>query len=259
MTQKAMEEKFGCKILIRGRGSQKDGGVGMGTEDDLDDLHVCVEGDASSVQQAYDELARIMSSPEEAQRLKAEQLASLAAMSNAGGGGAMTVFGGGGGGGGGGGHYGPGTGGGGGGGGGMIRPGLGFGGDDDNEASEVIQVPNNMVGSLIGKGGETIQGIQRSCGCHMQIARENECAPGAETRPVTLKGQLDAIARAKAEINRILEERQQQNQSRGGGGGGGGSYGGGGNEHTISVKVRRVVVVVVQGVRVERERERKLG
>eukprot|EP00613_Pedinella_sp_CCMP2098_P056642 CAMPEP_0171864168 /NCGR_PEP_ID=MMETSP0992-20121227/28697_1 /TAXON_ID=483369 /ORGANISM="non described non described, Strain CCMP2098" /LENGTH=230 /DNA_ID=CAMNT_0012486689 /DNA_START=37 /DNA_END=726 /DNA_ORIENTATION=+ len=85
MTQKAMEEKFGCKIVIRGRGSQKDGGFGMGTEDDMDDLHVCVEGDAASVENAYNELARIMSSPEEAQRLKTEQLASLAAMNGGGG------------------------------------------------------------------------------------------------------------------------------------------------------------------------------
>jgi hypothetical protein len=217
MTQKAMEERFGCKILIRGRGSQKDGGVGMGTEDDLDDLHVCVEGDLASVDAAHDELARIMSSPDEAQRLKTEQLASLAAMNGAGGGGgALTLMGCGSG------HYGPGSGGG------MSRPGLGFG--QDGDVTEVIQVPNGMVGSLIGKGGETIQAMQRNSGCHVQIARDPDGPPGCDTRSVTLKGSSDAIVRAKAEIARVLDERTtprgQQQQ---------GSFQ---DAHTIKVKVR---------------------
>jgi len=49
MTQKDMEQRFGCKILIRGRGSQRDGSSGMDGEDD--ELHAFVEGSAESVTQ----------------------------------------------------------------------------------------------------------------------------------------------------------------------------------------------------------------
>jgi hypothetical protein len=49
MTQKDMEQRFGCKILIRGRGSQRDGSSGMDGEDE--ELHAFVEGSAESVTQ----------------------------------------------------------------------------------------------------------------------------------------------------------------------------------------------------------------
>lgn len=49
MTQKDMEQRFGCKILIRGRGSQRDGSSGMEGEDE--ELHAFVEGSAESVAQ----------------------------------------------------------------------------------------------------------------------------------------------------------------------------------------------------------------
>lgn len=47
MTQKAMEKDTGCKILIRGRGSVKEGARGRGVNEDEDDeLHVFVTGDS---------------------------------------------------------------------------------------------------------------------------------------------------------------------------------------------------------------------
>jgi len=49
MTQKDMEQRFGCKILIRGRGSQRDGSSGMDGEDE--ELHAFIEGSAESVTQ----------------------------------------------------------------------------------------------------------------------------------------------------------------------------------------------------------------
>ena len=42
-------------------------------------------------------------------------------------------------------------------------PGLGFG----NNTVE-LKIPNNMVGLLIGKSGETIRNIQQSSGAHVQ-------------------------------------------------------------------------------------------
>lgn len=123
--------------------------------------------------------------------------------------------------GGGGGHYGPGMGGGGG------------GGGNPDELEEVVEVPNTMVGMLIGRGGENIQSIQRNSGCHVQVTRENEMQPGANQRRVLLRGTPQALASAKQEIARVTEDR-----GRGPGGGGGGShYGPGREEGGISVKL----------------------
>lgn len=143
----------------------RSGSIGS-SEDDMDELHVCIEGGGDDVAAAVQYLELIMSSPEEAQKLKQEQLGTLAIMSGSGAGSAGGA----------GGHYGPGAAGGGGGhygpgaGGGAMgagaRPGLGFGGD---EQTETIEVPNLMVGSLIGRGGENIQTIQRNSGCHVQV------------------------------------------------------------------------------------------
>lgn len=57
--QKRLEEQTGCKILIRGRGSQKEGqGVGRG---DFDDLHVLVAGTSEEqVGRAVAEIEKII-------------------------------------------------------------------------------------------------------------------------------------------------------------------------------------------------------
>ena len=57
--QKRLEEKTGCKILIRGRGSQKEGQAPQ--SDDFDDLHVQVAGDSEQqVGRAVQEIERII-------------------------------------------------------------------------------------------------------------------------------------------------------------------------------------------------------
>ena len=56
-----------------------------------------------------------------------------------------------------------------------ARIGLGMGGmggrpgGGDDEQEEVVEVPNAMVGMLIGRGGENIQSIQRNSSCHVQV------------------------------------------------------------------------------------------
>ena len=251
MTQKDMEQRFSCKILIRGRGSQRDGMPSYGGEGDDEDLHVLVEGEGPNVEQAAAELGRIMSSPEEAHRLKADQLQQLSMMNSGGGGGQMVTtghYGGGGdgggdGGGGGGAYYGPGISGGMMGGG-QRGAGLGFGGGGgDEELTEIVQVPSQHVGSIIGRGGETIQLIQRNSGCHVQVAKESDVAPGSATRPVTIRGSPQAVAAAKAEIDKVLAEKAQQFQQRSMGGGMG-IGGGGGASVTIKVPNAQVGLVI---------------
>ena len=135
-----LQDTTGAKIVIRGRGSQKDGG-----DDGGENLHVLIEGADDAVREASQKVDDILFNPEHAQSLKQQQLARLEGMKASGDG-----FGGGGGGGGGGGAHGPGPGAGGGGGG----AGLGAG-----DTTFEIEVPNSLVGSSSGAAART----SRSC------------------------------------------------------------------------------------------------
>lgn len=126
-TMRAMSDKTGCKILVKGRGSQKDG---ADTEDD--DLHVALEGSEDAVEKAVREVEDILFNPERAQQLKQEQLGGGQSSS------ALTKTN----------IYGPGP-----------------------TEEETMTVPNNVVGLIIGRGGEQIQRIQQQSGGHMQIQK----------------------------------------------------------------------------------------
>lgn len=72
--QKQLEEKTGCKILVRGKGSQNQ----TGDFEDEEDLHVLVLGDGEAqVAKACSEIERIIFSDDDALgRIKQEQLGS---------------------------------------------------------------------------------------------------------------------------------------------------------------------------------------
>lgn len=99
---------------------------------------------------------------------------------------------------------------------GMWGPGMGpahllAGGE---EQSVVIKVPNNMVGLIIGKGGETIKSLQTRSGARIQVQRDVDTPPGATEREVTLIGTPAQIQTVQFEINAII----QAEQARQGGG-----------------------------------------
>ena len=147
-TQKQLQESTGAKIIIRGRGAQKDGGQSnTGHADDADELHVSLEGPEEAVNKAYNEISQILFNPEQANKLKSEQQQmqmKLGLGSSIGGG-----------------AYGSGDG----------------GGDGSNTQIE-LRIPNNMVGLVIGKGGENILRIQLQLSVIVTIAKENEMQPG---------------------------------------------------------------------------------
>ncbi|XP_024539994.1 far upstream element-binding protein 1 isoform X2 [Selaginella moellendorffii] len=51
-----------------------------------------------------------------------------------------------------------------------------------------VRVPNNKVGLIIGKGGETIRNLQQTSGARIQVQHDRETEPGATERIVTLVG-----------------------------------------------------------------------
>ena len=99
------------------------------------------------------------------------------------------------------------------------RAGLGLGGYSDRDGggdSKDIHVPSNVVGLIIGKGGESIRDLQERTGARVQVAKEN--LPGTNDRVVTVSGSEQQIREASAAIDNIVNDRRDGD--RGGGGGG---------------------------------------
>lgn len=176
-TQKELESRTGAKILIRGRGSQKDGFYAgpTGNPDDDDEQHVSIEGTEEAVAKAMAEVEDVLFNPEKAQQIKNEQLRALndeksALQKYTGGVGSVST-------------------------------------GEDGEARLELQVPNHLVGYLIGKSGENIQKLQRETGVHCQIAKESEMRPGDTMRSVILTGTDGGVREAKRMVDDLVSEK----------------------------------------------------
>eukprot|EP00980_Cylindrotheca_fusiformis_P016700 scaffold5024_cov136-Cylindrotheca_fusiformis.AAC.29 len=84
---------------------------------------------------------------------------------------------------------------------------------------EEIQVPNGIVGFLIGRGGETISSMQARSGCKVQIQKEHELQPGQTNRTITLQ----ATSQESIDQCREMIESMVQDRIRAAGGSGSGS------------------------------------
>ncbi|KAG8046319.1 hypothetical protein GUJ93_ZPchr0008g11728 [Zizania palustris] len=74
------------------------------------------------------------------------------------------------------------------------------------ETSRIIDVPNNKVGVLIGKSGDTIRNLQINSGAKIQITKDAEVDANAPTRSVELVGTLDSIDKAEQLIKNVIAE-----------------------------------------------------
>lgn len=72
--------------------------------------------------------------------------------------------------------------------------------------SRKMEVPNNKVGVLIGKHGETIRFLQINSGAKIQITRDAEADPNSITRPAELIGTLENINKAEKLIKDVIAE-----------------------------------------------------
>jgi far upstream element-binding protein len=174
-TQKQLQDSTGAKILIRGKGASKDGSAGVHPDDD-DELHVAIEGSEDAVERASREVEKILYNPDQAMKLKSEQLRTLAEMNQSDG------------------IYGP-------------------GGSSDSYQIE-LRVPNNMVGLIIGRGGENILRIQTQLSVNVQIAKESEMKPGETLRSIVIKGQEDNVEEAKKRIDEIIAQHNQKHSGQ---------------------------------------------
>ncbi|TMW61151.1 hypothetical protein Poli38472_013614 [Pythium oligandrum] len=218
--QKRMEDESGAKILIRGKGSSKDP---TGDADEEEELHVLITGDSDeSIAKAQSAVENILFNPQQAMRLKQEQLRKVAELngtlvenygrqdSNGG-------------------HYGPGP-------------------SSEGERSTEMKVPRELVGYIIGRGGETIRDLQTKSGAQIQIVREE---PGDHQTPhrfVSISGSEEALESAQQMIQRLIDERMNGGRDFRDGDRGGSRYGGsnpdGSNTLEMLVPNERVGLII---------------
>ncbi|XP_010645879.1 uncharacterized protein LOC100253453 isoform X1 [Vitis vinifera] len=72
--------------------------------------------------------------------------------------------------------------------------------------SRKMEVPNNKVGVLIGKAGDTIRFLQYNSGAKIQITRDADADPYSASRPVELIGSLENINKAEKLIKDVIAE-----------------------------------------------------
>ncbi|XP_047979156.1 far upstream element-binding protein 2 isoform X1 [Salvia hispanica] len=76
----------------------------------------------------------------------------------------------------------------------------------DTILSRKMEVPNDKVGVLIGKAGDTIRSLQDNSGAKIQIVRDADADPRAVSRPLELVGTLESINRAERLIKGVIAE-----------------------------------------------------
>ncbi|PKU60671.1 far upstream element-binding protein 2 isoform X1 [Dendrobium catenatum] len=77
---------------------------------------------------------------------------------------------------------------------------------DLSSSSRKIEVPNNKVGILIGKSGETIRFLQLNSGASIQITKDADVGQLSSTRPVELTGTPENINKAEQLIKNVIAE-----------------------------------------------------
>jgi rRNA processing protein Krr1/Pno1 len=65
-----------------------------------------------------------------------------------------------------------------------------------------MDVSNEYVGRIIGKGGAKIKEIQELCGCRVKIMKEEA---SDDTTPVELEGNCESIGAARQMISELMQ------------------------------------------------------
>ncbi|PKS13071.1 hypothetical protein jhhlp_000412 [Lomentospora prolificans] len=111
----------------------------------------------------------------------------------------------------------------------------GDGGMGSDKIQEIIRVPSDAVGMIIGKRGDTIREIQNVTGCKINVSQSS--GEGETEREIALIGSQDSINRAKRAIDEKIEAVRMKGSGPSGGGRGGGRGGdhGGYGQHSAAL------------------------
>ena len=123
--------------------------------------------------------------------------------------------------------------------------------------SEQVMVPDNMVGLIIGRGGEQITKLQADSGCKIQMAQDSQ---GLPHRLCTLTGTAESIGVARSMIDGIIaNEGNRGPRGMGGGMGGGGMPGAGGGNFEMMIPGHLVARVIGKGGEVIKALQEETG
>jgi poly(rC)-binding protein 2/3/4 len=78
------------------------------------------------------------------------------------------------------------------------------------QLTEQITIPNEVIGSVIGKGGSKIQEIRTVTGAQIKVM-DNASAAGTTERAITIIGSAEAIQMARYLIQKTAQDAQQAN------------------------------------------------
>ncbi|XP_060525940.1 RNA-binding protein Pasilla-like [Cylas formicarius] len=87
-----------------------------------------------------------------------------------------------------------------------------FNGDEDDGYNFKMLVPNGVAGAIIGKGGETIERIQKDSGARVLVSKSHDFYPGTNERICLVTGNRESILNI---IDFVLEkvcEKSSENQ-----------------------------------------------
>ena len=76
------------------------------------------------------------------------------------------------------------------------------------EGKKDIDIPEGIVGAILGPGGRNLVDIQRISGANIQISKKGVFAPGTRNRIVTITGYPDAISKAHYLIESKISEEE---------------------------------------------------
>jgi predicted RNA-binding protein YlqC (UPF0109 family) len=87
--------------------------------------------------------------------------------------------------------------------------------EDGPEESLEVQVPSNMIGAILGKGGSTIHEMQSFSGARIKVSSRDELVPGTNNRLVTVSGSANACNSAQFLLKQKLDQAAENNANGG--------------------------------------------
>uniref|UniRef100_A0A7S2UXL3 K Homology domain-containing protein n=1 Tax=Fibrocapsa japonica TaxID=94617 RepID=A0A7S2UXL3_9STRA len=78
------------------------------------------------------------------------------------------------------------------------------------EISAQIEVPDDCVGAILGRGGTILNQIKAASGAFIRLSNKGEYAPGTANRIVSIKGPVQATQDAQLMIHQRVQQCQQE-------------------------------------------------
>lgn len=82
------------------------------------------------------------------------------------------------------------------------------------QVTETVEVPENLIGVVLGRGGATLAELQRFSDTTMDVSRKGEFAPGTDNRLVRITGTRGAVDLGKRLVERRVKEEKFQRDLR---------------------------------------------